>query len=1706
MNAPWNIDGQAIEQWASRIEAAALLPELLRRLVWASGPVQHIEARADSGTRLGGWDMVTLAGDGQHGFCPHGLAVWELSVQKQTAEKLDSDFEKRIQAPPPPIRDSRQATYVALMARRFPSKQTWMTEKKRAGHWADVKAFDADDLAMWLARAPTVARWFAGKLGLPMGDLAHVLDVESFLRNWSNRTHPPLPTRIALAGQDRQKAQVHVRTWLATGRPSALHLWGETKEEAIVFAAAALAQAPREERERWLARAAVVESREAWRWMTSVAYDVPPILLPHFEGFSPAEAVGRGFVVVPGEVTSPGKGAVPASEPRIELEPIPRKPMAEELRQLGMSETDAERLARESGGKLSVLQRRCGHAELPEWTTGVERKALFAMLWAGAWEPAHEGDQSVLQRLGANPEDVEFVCNELSRRPEQPIIRDTEKWGGGVWRWSAPVDAWHALASGLTDSQIQTFRSVVLEVLGETDPRYELSKAERWYAAVHGKLPKCSESLREGLARSIVHLALNDSELAKVFGAPRGSALAAALVDRLLTPEWKRWASLSRVLPDLAEAAPDAFLSAIKRSLDQGDEGVVHLLAEESDMGASPHTGLLWALEALGWKQDLMPRVAVALARLAENDPGGRLANRPLRSMENLLHEAFPQTTATVDDRLRVLKEIMQRFPEAGWKLALARLQDQRGMGVMFPSYRPRHRDWKLPSELETATDADARKQLEGTVDLMLSSALNDSKKWVDLIEAAYVLVRTPLCAKILEALRERRQSWSTPTVEVWNALRHFRARTQRYARDTGVDAIAAGLYESFEPPDAVDQVAWVFEPTDDHLEMEKLDWRQSQELARQKRAVAVSRLWSHGNRWELLGRLARKSDRSARTLGETLGHSPFADEVEAHILSEAPSDATAKFIPDFIAIHFLEKSKASSWLEAILGAFVRRGARELAVEIALRVQGGMELWRLLERMGEEIDREYWRRVHGIFGARDPDEWEWAVSRLLSAGRTTAAAQTIFYSRDGVAPSTALRVLEAIRDKYNESPGDEFQRLESHVVAKLFELVDRDPSVETQRLATLEIFFLQLLEDTERPARHLYRYLESPAEFVQLLKMLYRAEGEIATPKEQIPEDTERMAGNAYRILSAWDGYPGEELDEEERERRLLEWSTGVLELASQHGRGGVAQIEVAKVLSRVPAPTGDGIWPCRTARELLEKPGMEHFRKGLVTAKRNMRGVWSKGLQEGGKQERALAESFYAGAERLRGSSGETAALLQELGRWYEEDAQREDASARSERLRHGWERAREDDAPSRSALVAQVEAPSSEGLSRLQRMELRNVDVARLLSFNLAPRLNLLAGDNSTGKTLVLDIAWWCLTGTWAHEQKVLPTQQQTVGSAAPAIALGELGKNSVATYFDKARQEWTPPPEWPRPAQSLVIYARVDGTFSVWDPLRERVLDFTPKVLWHGFDPDLRAIVACQGLLRDWVDWQTRQTGVFDVLKKVLKEMSVDDVPLEPGLPTRVLNEDARDYPTLEMPYGRVPVIHASAAVKRVLFIAYLLVWASREHEVFARKAAREPLRQMVLLVDEVESHLHPKWQRLILPAIMNAVKEVSMKLELQVLVSTHSPLVLASLETLFDEKIDKVFRFQFSETHEVNADEYPWAKQGDVINWLLSEMFGMKQARNKQAEEVIKAAEAFMAGEPRPPLDTWEKIDEELRRVLPGQDRFLVRWVAKKESGA
>jgi hypothetical protein len=413
------------------------------------------------------------------------------------------------------------------------------------------------------------------------------------------------------------------------------------------------------------------------------------------------------------------------------------------------------------------------------------------------------------------------------------------------------------------------------------------------------------------------------------------------------------------------------------------------------------------------------------------------------------------------------------------------------------------------------------------------------------------------------------------------------------------------------------------------------------------------------------------------------------------------------------------------------------------------------------------------------------------------------------------------------------------------------------------------------------------------------------------------------------------------------------------------------------------------------------------------------------------------------------------------------------------------------------------------------LQNIHLRGVGPAPELSLEFAPRLNLLTGDNGLGKSFVLDIAWWALTGTWAdrpawprHEAMTIPTIEYQIEEPVSSPEENKIPTHQFQSTYSFVAEKWGTAGRSLSP--SLVLYARVDGSFSVWDSVRNAIrtsgevdlfsswaYHFKPAEIWDGLSDDGR--VSCEGLIRDWVAWQRQKNGVYDQLQEVLKLLSPEDEELRPGEPTRVSTSDVRDHPTLELPYGKIPLIFASAGMKRILSLAYLLVWAWQEHQQAAKLRHLPQAEKIVFLVDEIECHLHPKWQRLILPALLKVAASLRDDVNIQVFVTTHSPLVLASAEPLFDDENDALFTFDLEE-RQVDVAKADWRSRGDASSWLTSDVFDLGEARSVEAEQAIQQAKEAMR-QPDLPMETRRRIHRELNAVLKDTDPFWSRWLVQ-----
>jgi energy-coupling factor transporter ATP-binding protein EcfA2 len=372
------------------------------------------------------------------------------------------------------------------------------------------------------------------------------------------------------------------------------------------------------------------------------------------------------------------------------------------------------------------------------------------------------------------------------------------------------------------------------------------------------------------------------------------------------------------------------------------------------------------------------------------------------------------------------------------------------------------------------------------------------------------------------------------------------------------------------------------------------------------------------------------------------------------------------------------------------------------------------------------------------------------------------------------------------------------------------------------------------------------------------------------------------------------------------------------------------------------------------------------------------------------------------------------------------------------------------------------------------LKHIHAKGVGPAKEISWDIGQRLSLVVGDNGLGKTLLLDLIWWILTGRSAGEP--IQGNRDQVGEPSISWTHHDLPDQVFEAHLPDGKEA----SEWIRTSSdradmlgSVVIYARSDGSYAIHDPVEalgrggRGTLTITPEQVWNGLGRG--KTVKCRGLIEDWRAWQYEpdERTYFEAFQAVLGTLSEPGQRIELSESTTTKAGDDRKIPCVRMPYGVVPISQLSAGMRRILSLAYLIVWSWRGNHLATKRKHLDYLANLTLLIDEVELHLHPQWQRSILPSLFEAVAEHHLHRQTnlfshlgpQIIATTHAPLVMASVETFWRDEEDSLLRYELGADRQVVVHEGEVHKEGDTSQWLTSEAFGLTEARSREAEAAL-----------------------------------------------
>lgn len=393
-----------------------------------------------------------------------------------------------------------------------------------------------------------------------------------------------------------------------------------------------------------------------------------------------------------------------------------------------------------------------------------------------------------------------------------------------------------------------------------------------------------------------------------------------------------------------------------------------------------------------------------------------------------------------------------------------------------------------------------------------------------------------------------------------------------------------------------------------------------------------------------------------------------------------------------------------------------------------------------------------------------------------------------------------------------------------------------------------------------------------------------------------------------------------------------------------------------------------------------------------------------------------------------------------------------------------------------------------------RLRRVQLQNFRGFPKLELDLNDGpggFTLLIGVNGAGKTSVLDgvavaLGAWLLGFRVGRARHITRDEMRLVKVEHGGVpSLEEVGTTVVSATGLIDDEEVS----WQRELRSRTGHTITTGPrlHAIAENKRRKLatneaVDL-PVIAYYGTGRlwILQGYQAClepasdHKLLEAWMAWR-EQVRLQEIARALEEQRPIDDVrsPLLDAVAeaARSCVEDAQRFYysvnheelRLDMKDGRtIPFNLLSDGYRNLIAVAADIAWrAARLNPHYGAEAAR--LATGVVLIDEIDLHLHPAWQRRVIGDLRRAFPK------LQFLATTHSPQVIASVRPGWIRVLtnavgprppsimDKFNSFVGPAVHTYGRD----------TNSLLREVFGVEERPEEAVQRIAQVEEMLASG--------------------------------------
>ena len=374
------------------------------------------------------------------------------------------------------------------------------------------------------------------------------------------------------------------------------------------------------------------------------------------------------------------------------------------------------------------------------------------------------------------------------------------------------------------------------------------------------------------------------------------------------------------------------------------------------------------------------------------------------------------------------------------------------------------------------------------------------------------------------------------------------------------------------------------------------------------------------------------------------------------------------------------------------------------------------------------------------------------------------------------------------------------------------------------------------------------------------------------------------------------------------------------------------------------------------------------------------------------------------------------------------------------------------------------------------IKRLQVANLRAFEQATFEFNPRMTLLVGINGVGKTTVLDAVRLCLSkilpATTASRSRGLPFTDEDIRGTAPALTVQlefSLGgkefeflvhkqrEASVAHKRGVVREQTMGTPDTEKCTPDLSVLGESTKTAEAqpvgifFSTRRSLVSDAAPTT---GSAAGGQAAAFADALssrelrLAEVAYWMRAQEDLGREDPRAKKHITALSRAAKGFLPEcKHLRAETSPKPRLLVDKGRLALDVRQLSDGERGMLALVLDIARRLSQ--ANPGLADPVKQgrAIVLIDELDLHLHPKWQRTVVERLTDTFHSC------QFIATTHSPQIVAAVEP---EQVLLV-----TETGVMRPDR----TLGMDSNWILRHLM-QADDRPADAARVVRDIEALI----------------------------------------